>query len=91
MDICDKLVNTYNTNVLDDPNIDPDIKKEFFKASAKYRNGDKGRKVLMDLIYNHEYSSNKPTAKFIGGPYTLTVHWSKEYQKMIYIWREPLI
>lgn len=88
IDVCDKLVNTYNTNVLDDPNIDPDIKKEFFKASAKYRNGDKGRKVLMDLIYNHEYSSNKPTAKFIGGPYTLTVHWSKEYQKMIYIFGE---
>jgi|694.fasta_scaffold34493_2 hypothetical protein len=88
IDVCDKLVNTYNTNVLDDPNIDPDIRKEFFKTSAKYRNGDKGRKVLMDLIYNHEYSSNKPTAKFIGGPYTLTVHWSKEYQKMIYIFGE---
>ena len=88
MDICDKLVNTYNTNVLDDPNIDPDIKKEFFKASVKYRDGDKGRKVLMDLIYNHEYSSNKPTSTFIGGPCTLTVHWSKEYQKMIYIFGE---
>ena len=88
MDICNKLVNTYNTNVLDDPNIDPDIKKEFFNASVKYRDGDKGRKVLMDLIYNHEYSSNKPIATFIGGPYTLTVHWSKEYQKMIYIFGE---
>jgi len=88
IDVCDKLVNTYNTNVLDDPNIDSDIRKEFFKASAKYRNGDKGRKVLMDLIYNHEYSSNKPTATFIGGPCTLTVHWSKEYQKMIYIFGE---
>lgn len=88
IDVCDKLVNTYNTNVLDDPNIDPDIRKEFFKASVKYRNGDKGRKVLMDLIYNHEYSSNKPTATFIGGPCNLTVHWSKEYQKMIYIFGE---
>ena len=88
IDICDKLVNTYNTNVLDDTDIDPDIRKEFFKASVKYRDRDKGRKVLMDLIYNHEYSSNKPTAKFIGGPCTLTVHWSKEYQKMIYIFGE---
>lgn len=88
IDICDKLVNTYNTNVLDDTDIDPDIRKEFFKASVKYRDRDKGRKVLMDLIYNHEYSSNKPNAKFIGGPYTLTVHWSKEYQKMIYIFGE---
>jgi hypothetical protein len=88
IEICDKLVNTYNTNVLDDPNIDPDIRKEFFKASTKYRHGDKGRKVLMDLIYNHEYNTNKPTAAFIGGPFTLTVHWSKEYQKMIYIFGE---
>jgi len=88
IDICDKLVNTYNTNVLDDPNIDHNIRKEFFKASLKYRDRDKGRKILMDLIYNHEYSSNKPIATFIGGPFTLTLHWSKEYQKMIYIFGE---
>jgi hypothetical protein len=43
----------------------------------------------MKLICNH-YSINvkKPTAEFIGGPKTLTIHWHPVYQKIIYIFGE---
>ena len=54
------------------------------------------RTVLSQLILNHSNESNpeippenkKPIANYIGGPYTLTMHWNKEYKKIIYIFGE---
>jgi hypothetical protein len=83
-DICEKLTTFYNTNILD---IVPDISKEFLKVSIENRNSGRGKKVLMDLIYNHNHKQ-KPQAKFIGGPRILTMHWSEKYKKMIYIFGE---
>ena len=85
MSTCKKLTDNYNTNILD--TVDPIISNEFLKISTKYRGGNKGRTVLMDLIYNH-YNNTKPCPKFIGGPKTLTSHWNEEYQMMVYIFGE---
>jgi hypothetical protein len=84
-EICKKLSNTYNTNILD--KYDPEIGKEFLKASKKYKNSGKGKNVLMNLIYNH-FEPKKEYPKFIGGPKTLTLQWSEEYQMMLYIFGE---
>ena len=54
------------------------------------------RTVLSQLIINHSNESNpeilpenkKPIAKYIGGPFTLTMQWNKEYKKLIYIFGE---
>ena len=51
MSTCKRLTDNYNTNILD--TVDPIISNEFLKISTKYRGGNKGRTVLMDLIYNH--------------------------------------
>lgn len=87
--ICENLVNTYNTNILDSE--DKKIKEEFLKLSLKYRKGNKGKKVLMELICNHfnrDPLKQKPKPAFIGGPQNLTVHLSEEHQKIIYIFGE---
>ena len=83
-DICQNLTSFYNTNILD---IDPEISKEFLKVSIENQNSGRGKKVLMDLIYNHSHK-DKPQTKFIGGPRILTLHWSEKYKKMIYIFGE---
>ena len=49
--------------------------------------GKKGLTTLMRLIYNH-YKGKKPTPSYIGGPTTLSSHWSDKYKKMIYIFGE---
>jgi len=90
--LCTNLVNTYNTNVLNNAPIE--IKKAFYneaKKSSKNPECIRGRKVLKTLIENHfetDPEKQKPRPKFIGGPQTLTVHWSKIHQKMIYIFGE---
>ena len=83
--ICNRLIKTYNTNILD--NTSKRISKEFFDASIANRGGDKGRQVLIDLIYNH-YTIKKQQVAFIGGPKTFTSHWSDKYEKIIYIFGE---
>lgn len=83
--LCNKLVTTYNTTVLDE--MDNFTQAVFLNEAQKYKDGDKGKTVLMDLIYNH-YNKKKPMPRFIGGPYTLTMHWSDKYQKLIYIFGE---
>ena len=84
-EICKKLTNTYNTNILDKYN--PEIGKEFLKASKKYKNSGKGKNILMNLICNH-FEPKKEYPKFIGGPKSLTLQWSDEYQMIIYIFGE---
>ena len=84
--VCDTLKKTYNINFLD---LDENkiIGQEFAKAAEIYRDGKKGNKVLIDLIYNH-YNAKKPFPAFIGGPQTLTMHWSNRWKKVIYIFGE---
>ena len=83
--ICENLTNTYNTNVLD---TDQKIRDEFYKASVTHRESKKGKTILMNLIYNHMHQDRKPIRNFIGGPRTITLHWSEKYKKMIYIFGE---
>jgi len=87
--LCKQITNTYDTNILDNQ---PDyIQDEFHNVSLQNRNNttNPGKKVLMNLICNH-YNKllKKPTAEFIGGPKTLSIHWHPVYQKIIYIFGE---
>jgi hypothetical protein len=83
--ICDKLTTTYNTNILDSAS--DIIKEKFLLTSLTHRNGNEGKKALMNLICNH-FEKDRPKPRFIGGPKNLTVHHSKEHNKMIYIFGE---
>jgi len=83
--LCKQLINTYNTNVLD--NKSKIIGEEFMKISTNYKDTGKGRSVLMNLIYNH-FAVQKPKPEYIGSPMDLTVHWSETYEKIIYIFGE---
>jgi len=87
--LCKEIRNTYDTNILD--NQPDDIQHEFLNVSLQNKNNttNPGRKVLMNLICNH-YNKRlkKPTAEFIGGPKTLSIHWHPVYEKIIYIFGE---
>jgi hypothetical protein len=100
---CDMMVKTYNTSILDNfptslkrslqeeatqcveskPN--PNYHRSFLRLKTK-----KNRNVLMRLINNYVRSKQieSPTIDFIGGPHTLTLHWSAKYNKIIYIFGE---
>lgn len=97
--ICDTLIQTYNTSVLDLS--DPTFKDACIEQAHKcvYEENVYGtyqRKVLSQLILNHSSQNDpdvtkenkKPITDFIGGPLSLTMHWSKEYKKIIYIFGE---
>ena len=87
-ELCENLVYTYNTNFLDNAPIE--LKKAFYNETKRVLKNPEcisGRKVLNTLIENH-FEKQKPQPKFIGGPQTLTMHWSKIHQKMIYIFGE---
>jgi hypothetical protein len=99
---CDMMIKTYNTSILDNfpqslksslakqcveskPN--PNSYTDFFGLIKRKKN----RNVLMRLINNYFRSKQIetiPTIDFIGGPHTLTLHWSAEYNKIIYIFGE---
>lgn len=86
--VFEKLLKTYNTNYLDSLHIDLQeaLKRE---SEEKQLSSGSKREILRQLIENHyDESKNKPTAQFIGGPFSLTVHWLPEYQKKIYIFGE---
>ena len=87
------LIETYDTKIIDH------YPKEL--QNALYEEAEKGylepfaettinKKVLMELINNHNPKNGfqKPSPDFIGGPKTLTLHWSSELNKMIYIFGE---
>ena len=85
--LCKDLTTTYDTNILD--NESGIVQQEFLKVSRKNRNNKGGKQVLRQLICNHyDESVKKPTADFIGGPKTLTIHWHPIFKKMIYIFGE---
>ena len=83
--VCDRLIKYYNTNILDDEKKLTQVL--FYSEAKKHMSGKKGLTTLMRLIYNH-YKAKKPTPSYIGGPATLTSHWSDKYKKMIYIFGE---
>jgi hypothetical protein len=90
-DVFKKLLNTYNTNLLDSLDIDLQqaLKTEATYSEQNPNSSGKNREILRQLIKNHyDESKNKPSAKFIGGPITLTFHYLPEYQKQIYIFGE---
>jgi len=90
-DVFKKLLNTYNTNLLD--SLDTDL-QQALKTEATYSEQNpnlsgKNREILIQLIKNHyDKDKIKPFAKFIGGPKTLTVHYLSEYNKYIYVFGE---
>lgn len=88
--LCTNLIDTYNTNYLDKAN--NVTQAVFLNESEKYLSSKstsnvKGRQTLMKLILNH-YQKQKPSPDLIGGPRTLTLHWSKKYQMMVYTFGE---
>ena len=98
-EICNALLKYYNTSILSRLDMDIDLKEALYKcADDNMARKDKSleRTVLKDLISSHENQQNseadpktqKPVANFIGGPYTLTLQWSAEYKKLIYIFGE---
>ena len=82
-DIC----NRYDTNILND--LDENTRSLFEEISEKCidRNLGIGNTTLMKLILNNR-KNKKPSFKKISGPMSLTVHWSEEYKKMVYIFGE---
>jgi hypothetical protein len=65
----------------------PNSYTDFFGLIKRKKN----RNVLMRLINNYFRSKQIetiPTIDFIGGPHTLTLHWSAKYNKIIYIFGE---
>ena len=96
VNICDKLIKTYNTTIIDQ--MPPDL-KDALQSNASYcsvnpyRQHEKERTVLNELIKNHFDEEKKAqreelTQNYIGGPMTLTGHWSEAYQKLIYLFGE---
>lgn len=94
IDALNTLVTTYNTNVLDDLHIDLQIalKKEAELSKQTPNSSGSDREILIQLIKNHyDPDKIKPSAMFIGGPKTLSVHLLPKYQKLIYIFGEQHI
>uniref|UniRef100_A0A6C0H302 Uncharacterized protein n=1 Tax=viral metagenome TaxID=1070528 RepID=A0A6C0H302_9ZZZZ len=96
MDICNTLLNYYNTSVL--TNADSTLKSALLEEARKCADENPikrvgqpmvelERTVLKRLIINKE-TNKKPNVDCIGGPFTLTMHWSKYYKKLIYIFGE---
>ena len=95
--LCDTLIQTYNTSVLDvsDPTFKDACIDQAHKCVSE-ENREPKREVLSQLILNHSKQDDpevskkdkKPIADFIGGPVSLTMHWSKKYKKLIYIFGE---
>lgn len=83
-----ELNTTYDANLFD--NQSESLQQKCLDYSTINKNKDtkdiKG-KVLMELLYNH-YAKDKPSAEFIGGPKTFSIHWHPQYKKIIYIFGE---
>jgi len=94
--LCDALLKYYNTSILDNPLMNPELKKACFEEAKVCADTNLARKdrslkrtVLSELILSHEDPSiKKPYADFIGGPKSLTLQWSSYYKKLIYIFGE---
>ncbi len=104
MSICETLLSTYNTNILDTLS---EKEKNIWKEVCKYlhiKKCDKKifdilkdieikenyKKVLSNLIYNHFNLQNtpKPNYRYISGPKNCSLWTSYKYKKNIYIFGE---
>ena len=94
--LCSKLIKTYNTTILDkmDSGMQEALQGEAEKrASTCATTQEKERTVLKELIRRHydpvfREKRQNLLPHYIGGPFNLTCHWSKFYQKLIYIFGE---
>ena len=84
-DIINQISLTYDTTLIED--LEDKTLKESFHSVASKVNAKYNNTVLQKLIENHA-KQNKPIAEYIIGPKNLTVHFSKEYNKLIYIFGE---
>ena len=92
--LCVKLIKTYNTTIIDQ--MHPDLQNALYSNASycsvnSYRQNEKERTVLNELIKNHitkNVEKEELSQNYIGGPITLTGHWSDTYQKLIYIFGE---
>ena len=92
--LCEKLIKTYNTTIIDQmpPVLQQALYSNAFACSVNsHKQHEKDRTVLAELIYNHftkKAAKQQLSPSYIGGPRTLTCHWSETYQKLIYIFGE---
>ena len=92
--LCEKLIKTYNTTIIDQmpPVLQEALYSNAFACSVNsYKQHEKDRTVLAELIHNHftkKAERQELSQNYIGGPMTLTCHWSDTYQKLIYIFGE---
>ena len=92
--VCEKLIKTYNTTIIDQmpPVLQQALYSNAFACSRdSYKQHEKDRTVLAELIHNHftkKAAKQELTQNYIGGPCTLTGHWSDTHQKLIYIFGE---
>lgn len=92
--LCEKLIKTYNTTIIDQmPYV---LQQALYNdasscSTGSYKQNEKDRTVLAELIHNHfakKTQREELSQHYIGGPMTLTCHWSETYQKLIYIFGE---
>lgn len=79
--ITKKLLETFNSNILNDMDIFHKIK--IYSEVLK----DKNKNTLTKLIYNH-FNNTKPVNEYIGGPFRVNHMYSKEYNMNIYLFGE---
>ena len=92
--LCEKLIKTYNTTIIDQ--MPYHLQQALYSNASScsrdsYKQNEKDRTVLAELIYNHftkKSEKQELSQHYIGGPMTLTCHWSETYQKLIYIFGE---
>ena len=93
--LCTTLINTYNTTILDEMDLDMQeaLKEQANNCAHTNKQGEKERIVLKELIRRHydpvfQERRRNLLPDYIGGPFNLTCHWSDDYQKLIYIFGE---
>ena len=89
--LCQNLIFTYDISLMD--KMSYALIDSFKREALKCTNG---RPVLSRLITNYYNKKEpfadpkqlKPVTNFIRGPKNLTVHWSEQYNKLVYIFGE---
>lgn len=94
--ICESLILTYDPRYIE--GMSHELKQAFLLEAIKGCKNDVPRPVLCDLnarpvlcqlIYNYYYNQpKKPVADYILGPKNLTIHLSRKYKKLVYIFGE---
>ena len=84
--IYDNLQTYYNTDILSTIK-DKQVLNVFKNISIKNINANTGNETLIRLVYNYFYNyiPEMVLPAYISGPYSLTYHKDKKYNKKIYI------